>query len=123
MGKTRDLADTSHSFIVEDLGEFRDIDASREHSPWVFGVETALWSTAARKARKWYRGGLEAAERFKWYDDEAHLSRQRRASAAGGAQENAGGNRRSGRKTDQGNGGRGGNRRSRRETAEGESGK
>ena len=26
----------------------------------VFGVETALWPTAAKKAGKWYRGVLEA---------------------------------------------------------------
>ena len=56
-----------------------------------------LWSTAAKKAEKWYRGVLEAAERFmvRWHEDEAQLSRHRRASAVGGAQ---------------GNGGRGGNR-------------
>ena len=86
----------------------------------MFGVETALWSTAANTAGKWYRGVLEAAERFmaRWHEDEARVSRQRRASAVGGAQDNGGrgGNRRSGRKPDQWNGARGGNRRSRRET-------
>ena len=58
-----------------------------------------MWSTAAKKARKWYRGILDAAERFmvRSYEAEAELSRQRRASAVGGIQ---------------GNGGRGGNRRS-----------
>ena len=30
----------------------------------VFGVETALWFTAAKKAGKWYREALEAVERF-----------------------------------------------------------
>ena len=74
----------------------------------MLGVETALWSTAAKKVGKWYRGFLEAAERYmvKWHEDEARLSRQCRASAVGGAQ---------------GNGWRGGNRRSRSETAVGES--
>ena len=58
------------------------------------------------KAGKWYRGVLEAAERFvvKWHEDEADLSRQHRAIAVGGAQGNGkrGDNRRSGRKLDQG---------------------
>ena len=68
------------------------------------GVETALWSTAPNKAGKWYRGILEAAERFivRWLEDEAQLRRQRHASAVGGAQGNGGrrGNRRSGRNPD-----------------------
>ena len=40
-----------------------------EHSPLVFGVETALWPMAAKKAGKWYRVVLEAAERFmvRWH--------------------------------------------------------
>ena len=87
----------------------------------VFGVDTELLFTVATKAGKWYRGVLEAAERFmvKWHEKEAQLSRQRRASAVGGAQGNGGrgGNRKSGRKPDQENGGREGKRRSRRETA------
>ena len=88
----------------------------------VFGVETALWSTAAKMAGKWFLGVLEAAERFmlRWPTDEAQQSRQRRASAMDGAQGNGGrggNNRRSGRKPDQGNAWRGGNRRSTREIA------
>ena len=53
-----------------------------------------------------------------WHEDETLLSKQRRASAVGGVQGigEMGGNRRSGRKLDQGNAGRGGNRRSRTET-------
>ena len=73
----------------------------------VFGVETALRFTAAKKTGKWYRGVLEATERFmvRWHEDEAQLSRQRRASAVGGAKGNRGrlGTRRGGRKPDQGN--------------------
>ena len=93
----------------------------------VLGVETALWSTAAKRAGKCYRGVLETAERFmvKWHEDEAQLSSQRRAFSVGGAQGNGGtgGNRRrrSGRKPDLGNGSRGGNRRSTREIAVDES--
>ena len=35
-----------------------------EHSKLVFGVEAEVWIVAAEKAGKWYRGVLEAAERF-----------------------------------------------------------
>ena len=77
---------TWHGCIVEDLGEFRATEGSTEISPLVFGLETRLWSTAAEKAGKWYRGGLKPAGRFTvtWHEDEAQLSRQRRASAVGG---------------------------------------
>ena len=72
----------------------------------VFGVETVLWSTAAKKAGKWYRGVLQATERFmvRWHEEEAQLSRQRRASAVGGSQGigERGGNRRSGREPTKG---------------------
>ena len=42
----------------------------------VFGVETMLWPTAAKKGRKWYRGVVEAAARFmtRWHRDEAESS-------------------------------------------------
>ena len=58
----------------------------------------------------------------KWYEDEAKLSRQRRASVVGGVEgnEGRGGIRKSRRKSAQGSGGRVGNR-SRRETAVDES--
>ena len=49
--------------------------------PLVFGVETVLWSTAARKGGKWYRGVVEAAECFmRWHMDEAESSWLRRAT-------------------------------------------
>ena len=112
---------TRHKCVVKDFREFRANQGSTEHSPSVFEVEAALWSIAAKKAGKWYRGILEAAKRFmvKWHEDEAQLSRQRRASAVGGAEGNEGrsGHSRSGRKPDQGNGSMGGNWRSIRETA------
>ena len=49
-----------------------------------------MWTIAAKKAGKWYRGVLEAAERFmsKWHENEATLSRNRHAYATGGAQGN-----------------------------------
>ena len=93
----------------------------------VFGVEIALLSTAAKKAGKWYMGILETAERFmvRRHEAEAEMSRQPRASAVGGVQgnEGVGGNRRSGRKPDQGDAGRGGDRKRRTETAADEGGK
>ena len=69
----------------------------------MFGVEIALLSTAAKEAGKWYREVLETAEwlMVKWYEDEAQLGRQRRASAVGGAQ---------------GKGGEGGQQEKRKET-------
>ena len=41
-----------------------------------------MWTVSAQKAGKWYRGVLEAAERFmaKWHENEATLSRNRNAS-------------------------------------------
>ena len=58
--------------------------------PLVFGVETAVWTVAAKKAGKSYRGVLEAAERFmvRRHNDEADASRKRHASALGGVQGN-----------------------------------
>ena len=46
----------------------------------VFGVEAVLWPTAA-KGGKWYRGDVEAAERFmtRWLRDEAESSWLRNA--------------------------------------------
>ena len=112
---------TWHRCIVEDLREFRATEESTEHSPLAFGVETALWSTAAKKAGEWYRGVLEAAERFmvRWHEDEAQLTRQCRAFAVGGVHGNGGrgGQQEECKETDHGNAGRGGNMTSRRETA------
>ena len=38
-----------------------------------WGGEAEVWTIAAKKARKWYRGVLEAAERYmaKWHENEA----------------------------------------------------
>ena len=98
--------------IVEYLRGFQATEGSTKHSPLVFGVGTALWSTTTKRGGKWYRGVIEAAKRFmvNWHEDEAQLSRQRRESGVDGAQGNGGrwSNRRSGRKPDQGNGGKGG---------------
>jgi len=43
-----------------------------------------------KKAGKWFRGVLEASKRFmvRWHEDEAKLSRKRRASVTGGVQGN-----------------------------------
>ena len=70
---------------------FRATEESTEHCRLVCGVETAVWTVAGKKADKWYRGVLEAAERW-WHKDEAYASRKRRAPAVvGGAQGNGSG--------------------------------
>ena len=76
--------------MVEDFTEFRAPEGSTELAPLGFGVETALWSTPAENAGRWYRGILEAAERFmaRYQNTEAGLSRQHRASAVGRVQGN-----------------------------------
>ena len=47
-----------------------------------------MWTVSAQKAGKWYRGVLEAAERFmtKWHEIEVTLIRNPHASATGGPQ-------------------------------------
>ena len=61
-------------------------------------VEAEVWTVAAKKAGKWYRGVLQAAAGFiaKWHGIEATLSRTRHASVTGGAEGNrkGGGNSR-----------------------------
>ena len=48
----------------------------------VFGVETVLWPTGAKKGGKWYRGVVEAAEYFmtRWHRNEAESSWLRHAT-------------------------------------------
>ena len=61
--------------------------------PWYLELRQRCGrSTAGKKPGEWYRGILEAAERFmvKWHEVETQLSRQRHASAVGGAQGNGG---------------------------------
>ena len=84
------LQKTWYRCLVEDLTVFRATEGSTERSPLVFGVDTAVWTVAAKKAGKWYRGVLEEAERFvvKWHNDWAELSKRRHASVVGGAQGN-----------------------------------
>ena len=79
-----------HRSLLDDLKAFDATKGSTEHSKFVFGVEAEVWTVAAQKAGKWYRGVLEAAERFmaKWHEIEATLSRNRHASATGGPQGN-----------------------------------
>ena len=60
---------TWHRCLVEDLRVFRATKGSTEYCPLVFEVETAVWTVAAKKAGKWYRGLLEAA-----YDSGSWLS-------------------------------------------------
>jgi hypothetical protein len=87
-----------HRCLHDDLKAFESNKGSTEHSKLVFGVRAEEWTIAAKKAGKWYRGVLEAAERFmvKWHENEATLSRIRHASVSGGARGNrkGGGNSR-----------------------------
>ena len=82
-----------HRSLLDDLKAFDATKGSTEHSKLVFGVEAEVWTVAAKKASKWYRGVLEAAERFmdKWHENEATLRRNRHASDTGGAQGNRSG--------------------------------
>ena len=79
-----------HKCLVDDLRALRATEGSTEHSPLVFGVETALWPMSAKKAGNWYRGILEAAEQFmvRWHENEAKVSRKRHASVMGGVEGN-----------------------------------
>ena len=87
-----------HRCLLNDLKSFDATKGSLEHSKLFFGVEAEVWTIAANKAGKWYRGVLEAAERFmaKCHEIEGTLSRNRHASATGGPQGNrkVGGNSR-----------------------------
>ena len=67
--------------LVDDLRVFRAIKGSTESVPLVFGVETMLWPTAAKKGGRWYRGVVEAAKCFmtRWHRDEAESSYRRHA--------------------------------------------
>ena len=55
---------------------------STEYLLLVFGLETMLWPTAAKKGGKWYRGVVKAAECFmtRSHRDEADSSWPRHAT-------------------------------------------
>ena len=65
-------------------------------TPSVFGVETALWTTAAKRWDKWPDGVVEGAERFmeEWHQQEESKRRARHAKeVARGARDRRGGGR------------------------------
>ena len=68
--------------LVDGLRVFRATEKSTKSVHLVFGVETVLWPTAAKKGGKWYRGVVEAAECFmtRWHRDEAESSWLRHAT-------------------------------------------
>ena len=68
--------------LVDDLRVSRATEGSTENSPVVFGVETVLWHTAAKKGGRWYRGVVESVECFMagWHRDEAECSWLRHAA-------------------------------------------
>ena len=62
---------------VDDLRVFRATEGSTESVPVVFGVETVVWPTAAKRGGKWYRGVVEAVECFM---TKSHMDERRTAS-------------------------------------------
>ena len=68
--------------LLDDLRVFRGTEGSTQSSPLVFGVETVLLPTAAKKGGKRYRGVVETAECFmtRWHSDEAESSWLRHAA-------------------------------------------
>ena len=81
--------------MSDDLRVFRAIEGSTESIPLVFGVETVLWPTAAKKGGEWYRGVVEAANCFmtRWQRDKAESGWLRHAAedAKSDDKENGGG--------------------------------
>ena len=68
--------------LVDDSRMFRATGGSTENFPVLFGIETVLWPTVAKKGGKWYRGVVKAAECFmaRWHRDEAESSWLRHAA-------------------------------------------
>ena len=50
--------------LADDIRVFQATEGSMDSSPSLFGVETVLWPRAAKKSGKWYRGVVDAADRF-----------------------------------------------------------
>ena len=90
MGRAGDRVDTRRVGIDAYLTTSKRSMTPRgpRNTQVIFGVEAEVWTVAAKKADQWYRGVLEAAERFmtKWHEIEAILSRNRHASTTGGPQ-------------------------------------
>ena len=65
--------------LVDDIRVFEATQGSTDSSPLLFGVETVLWPTAAKKSGNWHRGGVDAADRFmtRWHRGEEEKSWQR----------------------------------------------
>ena len=62
VGRIRDQADQKNNWaqcLVDDLRVFRAAEGSTESVPLVFGIETVLWPTAAKKGGKWYGESLK----------------------------------------------------------------
>ena len=71
--------DVAIDCVSDDLKAFQATSGSTEDSPSVFGVETALWTTAAKWWDKWHDGVVEGAERFmaEWHRQEESKRRAR----------------------------------------------
>ena len=66
---------------LADIRVFQATEGSTDSSPLLFGVEAVLWPRAA-KSGKWYRGVVDAADRFmtRWHKGEAEKSWRRHAA-------------------------------------------
>ena len=61
--------------LADDIRVFQATEGSTDSSPLLFGVETVFWPRAAKKSAKWYRGVVDAADRFmRWHKGEADKS-------------------------------------------------
>ena len=58
--------------VSDDLRAFQATSGSTGDSPSVFGVKTALWTTASKRWDKWHDGVVEGAEPFmaEWHQQE-----------------------------------------------------
>ena len=62
--------------LADDIRVFQATEGSTDSPPLLFRVETVLWPRAAKKSGKWYRGVVDAADRFmtRWQKGEAEKS-------------------------------------------------
>ena len=50
--------------VADDIKAFIATEGSTDNLPLLLGVESVLWSTAAKKSGNWYRGAVDAAGSF-----------------------------------------------------------
>ena len=50
--------------LADGIRVFKATEGSTDSSPLLFGVETVLWPSAAKKSGNWQRGIVDAVDRF-----------------------------------------------------------